>query len=413
MTRYSAENNLVELGNNLRTLGDVMAQLEDTLRAREYYDRAATCFKKVYASKELYKNEMCRTNTMNRNEGFQVFKRLLADTVVTNSPELHIMALKGAYLSGDSVAYLDSCLREIQRYPKEGSKDYAVLLAMRAYDYYFADSIGRAHEMLPQIKKAEKSTKPIAQHREYIHVAMAHMYHEAGMKDSCIKELQQVVWWADSAYREANLPAVYAHETRNMIDIAENNARLEKRSMLLWWAVSVSSLLTVMVWVYFHTKRQREKSRQEIELLDNRMECLRQMQTAQTTVMEENRRLMEDIGNAVARNQNNPASDSNLAVEIRRILSLYDSYEDNRQSFLEVNRKVDPRFYTRLKDDFPKLSEGQLRLAALIAAGVDSGQLAGILNVSGKSLYTSRYRLRTSLGLSKKDSLEDFLRKYK
>lgn len=402
----------LEHGRNLTLLGDVMAQMNDTIRASRYYDLAADCFRQTAATTDLYELEMHRSNVVSRQEGWEIFKRLLADTTVINSPYLHIIALKGAYLATDSLPLLDSCLAMLDRYPSVRPAERPTLQAMRAYESLFVNDVHDAIRRIPRIKAETDSLNPIAQHREYIHVALAYIYNAAGMKDSCIKELERTIWWTDSSYREANLPAIYSRETRNMIELAENNSRLEKRSILLWWGISVLALLALATWGYFYAKRRQARARQEIELLDSRMEYLRQLQTAQSAIMEENHRLMADIEDAVARHSSDTASETPLSKDIRRILGIYGSREDNRQGLLAVSRQIDPRFTLRLKADYPNLSEGQLRLAALIAAGVDSSQLTSILNISSKSLYTSRYRLRASLRLSKTDSLEELLRGY-
>lgn len=409
---YFADENIpLELGRNLEILGNVMSQMEDTARARQYYDRAAQCFRRASATRELYENEMHRSNAVTIDERIAIFQRLLADTAVTRSPALHATALKGAYLCTDSVPLLDSCLALLDREPSLHPAERPALLAMRAQESLAAGDLTDALSRVNRIKSETASQRPIAQHREFIHTVLAQIYNAAGMKDSSITELCKVIWWTDSAYREANLPAIYSRETRNMIDLAESNARLEKRTLMLWWAITVLTLLTLAGWGYFWAKRRQSHARQEIELLDSRMESLMQSQTAQAAVMEENHRLITDIETAIS-NHPAAASNSQLADDIRRILNLYGSREENRQGFLTVSRQIDPRFTTRLKADFPNLSEGQLRLAALIAAGVDSSQLATILNISSKSLYTSRYRLRAGLRLSKTDSLEEMLRGY-
>lgn len=402
----------LERGSNLTLLGDVMAQMNDTVRATRYYDLADECFRQASATNELYELEIHRSNVMSHLEGWEMFKRLLADTTVINIPMLHILALKGAYLATDSLPLLDSCLAMLDRHPSVRPAERPALLAMRAYESLYTNDLQDALRRIPRIKAETDSLNPIAQHREYIHVALAYIYNAAGMKDSCIEELKRTIWWTDSAYREANLPAIYSRETRNMIDLTESNARLERRTLLLWWATTVLALLALATWGYFYAKRRQARTRQEIEMIDSRMEYLRQLQTAQSAIMEENHRLMADIEGAVARHSSDTASETPLSKDIRRILGIYGSREDNRQGFLAVSRQIDPRFTSRLKADYPNLSEGQLRLAALIAAGVDSSQLTSILNISSKSLYTSRYRLRASLRLSKADSLEELLRGY-
>lgn len=401
-----------ELGRNLDILGNVMAQMEDSVKALDYYDRAAECYKKTGSAEDIYRNEIFHTNALPDAENIKVYQRLLNDSVVKNNPALHILALKGAYLCTDSLPLLDSCLAVLDRNRDIMQDELPVLLAMRIDETLMSGNLDSALKGIPRIRKETALHNPIAQHNEMIHVALARIYNEAGMKDSCIYELLQVIFWTDSAYREANLPAIYSRETRNMIEMADSNRRLEKRNIILWYVVSCMLLLGLLALILIRAKRRQSRSKAEIELLDARMENLKQLQTAQAIVMEENKHLVDEIEGQLLKYSENNSSCIQLADEIHKILNLYKGTDHKRQGFLKISKEIDPGFYSSLKEDFPNLSDGQLQLAALIAAGTDSHQLASILNISNKSLYTGRYRLRTSLKLTKSESLEDFLRKY-
>ena len=357
ITFFTAEKMPLELGRNYEALGDAMAQLNDLPRALEYYERASACFREANSLRDLYKYEMHRTNALTPGEAARVFERLLSEAAVRDDSVLHAMALKGAYIATDSVAYLDSCLSVLRRCPSSECSSLPLLLALKADCERSGGSLPDALAMIPHIRSAMAQYPPIAPHCEFIHAAISEIYYDAGMKDSCISELSQVIWWTDSAYREAQLPQIYASEARKLIDMTEKNARLARRNVMLWWAASAFALLSLCLWIYLHAKRRQARARQEIEMLDSRIEQLLRSHTP------------EDV-------------------------------------------MIDPRFTARLKTDFPDLSEGQLRLASLIAAGVDSSRLATMLSISSKSLYTGRYRLRTALRLAKTDSLEDFLRRY-
>lgn len=104
--------------------------------------------------------------------------------------------------------------------------------------------------------------------------------------------------------------------------------------------------------------------------------------------------------------------DTQSADSIMKMLRMHKSNEKNRQGYLQLQLGTDSHFMIRMKEDYPTLTEGQIRLAALIASGADSRQICGILNVEQSSVHKSRYRLRQRLGLSKDESLEDFLRRY-
>ena len=72
---------------------------------------------------------------------------------------------------------------------------------------------------------------------------------------------------------------------------------------------------------------------------------------------------------------------------------------------------VHPNFFVHLKELCPDLTENDLRLCAYISIGMRAKQIAEMLNVSPDSINSNRYRLRKKFGLSRGQSLDDYIRK--
>ena len=70
---------------------------------------------------------------------------------------------------------------------------------------------------------------------------------------------------------------------------------------------------------------------------------------------------------------------------------------------------VNNSFFTTLKEKFPKLSQTELRLCALIKLTFSSKDMAKLLGISVESVHTARYRLRKKLGLNREDNLTEFI----
>ena len=66
-------------------------------------------------------------------------------------------------------------------------------------------------------------------------------------------------------------------------------------------------------------------------------------------------------------------------------------------------------FFKKLKDKFPGLSNNDLRLCAYLKIGLNSKEIADILNIQPSSAYISRSRLRKKLNLGVDEDLHDFL----
>ncbi len=65
-----------------------------------------------------------------------------------------------------------------------------------------------------------------------------------------------------------------------------------------------------------------------------------------------------------------------------------------------------------LKNEFPDLSPGDLRLSSYLRHNMSSKEIAEILHVSVRSIEVKRYRLRKKLGLDKSVNLSEFIIQY-
>ena len=105
-------------------------------------------------------------------------------------------------------------------------------------------------------------------------------------------------------------------------------------------------------------------------------------------------------------------SDSEQLQQVKQLRSLVNNnrnvdrdWEDFRLHFESVH----PHFFQRLKQAHPELSNGELKLCALIRLNLSMKETAAILSISPNSVKTARYRLRSKLDLETKDNLMDYL----
>lgn len=121
---------------------------------------------------------------------------------------------------------------------------------------------------------------------------------------------------------------------------------------------------------------------------------------------------LDDVIQDLTHLMNNPRENENtLPSAIHKLKGLLD--DGSKKEFDYYFVEVHPDFYTKLKVDFPKLTQNELRLCALIKANLNIKDIANLNNVSIDSVKSSRKRLRKSLGISDpKIDLAEFLSKY-
>lgn len=103
-----------------------------------------------------------------------------------------------------------------------------------------------------------------------------------------------------------------------------------------------------------------------------------------------------------------PDALSRISREIQGLGLTQNVWEIFRTSFERVN----PGFFARLTADHPGLSNGEQRMAAYIVIGMNTKEIASIINRQPRSVETIKYRLRKHLGLSSDVSTDDYLRRY-
>ena len=81
-------------------------------------------------------------------------------------------------------------------------------------------------------------------------------------------------------------------------------------------------------------------------------------------------------------------------------------------AFAENFDQVHGKFITRLKEKFPELTPQEIKFSAYIRMNLNTKEIANLLGISVRGVEIGRYRVRKKLGLSRQDSLSDFLLRF-
>lgn len=74
--------------------------------------------------------------------------------------------------------------------------------------------------------------------------------------------------------------------------------------------------------------------------------------------------------------------------------------------------RIHENFFVKLKERYPDLTPGDLRMCALLRLNMPTKDMAGMLNLSVRGVEAARYRLRKKLNLAEGESLTDFVIKF-
>lgn len=164
---------------------------------------------------------------------------------------------------------------------------------------------------------------------------------------------------------------------------------------------------------------QSEKHKQEIlrleqERLQMEYDQLKQQMKTKTVELankardnEEKNKLLLTLKEKCEKAQRNPEISKIKWAEMQRLLDSYLKVED--KTFEIQMDELHQEFFKKLKDKFPGLSNNDLRLCAYLKIGLNSKEIAELLNIQPSSSYISRSRLRKKLNLKADQDLYSFL----
>ena len=107
-----------------------------------------------------------------------------------------------------------------------------------------------------------------------------------------------------------------------------------------------------------------------------------------------------------------PSQERKQLLELQSKIERKTILSDNLTVFQLKFNQLYPHFIAGFSQSFPTLTQYELMLASAMIIGLDTHQIADLLNISSESVKKSRYRLKKKLGLKKEDDLLKFIHSY-
>lgn len=214
---------------------------------------------------------------------------------------------------------------------------------------------------------------------------------------------------------------------QQQMQIVEQKSQLKQIRSLLIIAVLALGLL-IIGFALFYINRKKKLRDLQIQQLDqqlknkemnNKLEKLelerrveakeREVAMAQL-LMTEKGAVLEKMLHALTPFYSAGEIPEKIWREMRTFASSNSRKEDEWEKSKIHFEKVHPGFFRKLKEQFPDLTENELRLCAYIRIGMRSKQIGEMLSIDHKSVISNRYHLKKKMNLEKEQSLDDFVR---
>ena len=246
--------------------------------------------------------------------------------------------------------------------------------------------------------------------------------------------------WSDksetSVFRFDRLPAGTYQLQVKATDLWNNESRINTLTLEVlepWYGTTMAKIgyfiLLVIIFVLFQSwgvrstrKKQRihiEKRERELILLRN--EKLRtevehkskELANSTMSMIKKNEFLL-DLKQQVTRHKEQLGTRypdkyfNDIIKKIDKNISSHDDWQMFETNFEQAHEQ----FLRKIKDDFPDLTNKDLRMCAYLRMNLSSKEIAPLLGITVRGVENHRYRLRKKMGMSHDDNLIDLILKY-
>lgn len=158
---------------------------------------------------------------------------------------------------------------------------------------------------------------------------------------------------------------------------------------------------------------QKLRSRHRLRMMEMELEAERKERRllAMSLSQEESAKMLSYVKDEVARMSRSGSVSGTEIKKIETSVRLHQAGQGEIETFAKTFADIKPDFASRLRELAPDLSENNIRFCSYLSLGMTNQEIANVMHIKAASLRQARLRLRQKFGLTKDDSLEDFLRK--
>jgi tetratricopeptide (TPR) repeat protein len=301
------------------------------------------------------------------------------------------------------------------------------------------------------------------------YLARSTYFEEEGRFSRALDDMKMYTNLKDSLYNEERVRAVsemhtiYETEKKEKeILLKDGEIKILQRNRLLYLTIGIALILVISViafWYRNSIKRKQIIEKQKLEIAEKQRSIAEQEKSIaeQERSISDQKRILAEQDRALAESRKDAAESAlllanleanqmrnelefkrkeitQLALYINQQTEFLDSIraeiksankDDIRSLERELEQKlniskqrenfdlnvdlINADFYQRLLQQFPSLTENERKLCAMIRLGLSSKEIAGVQNISPKSVDMNRYRLRKKLELPNETDLGEWL----
>lgn len=279
-----------------------------------------------------------------------------------------------------------------------------------AESYLKTGKMSEAQSLIPTIKKAISRNKDERNFLDYYKLRVVlDKNHQSVSGISSV--LDSILFWSKKLNQHNDQNALIRHEMdfeinaykQREAELAQNISRQLYIRSVLWRLLGFSVLMATFIF-YF---KQRQIRRQKKESLKSLEEAARELALAKEQLNDFKNSLIEKSRRLEILESETDSATNQQDLEILRLKTILTDQEWFK--FRELFDRVHAGYFTRLKGRFPGLTQGEIRIFALIKLSFTNKDMASTLGVGQGAIRTMKSRLLKKLDLAGELSLEEIV----
>ncbi len=408
---FEATDDPYMLGWTGLSLGELFISISDLRRASQYFFEADSLLRIAKADSWSSKSRLNNANILcelgDTAAALKILDRLLTDPMTLKDTAFYTAVLTDKYvIDGDTSSLRTAC--GMLGHPQWSDVKQTIYLSLAEN----SARLGRADSTEKYLSRALamlNGVRSSADNRLTVYKAALSAYKTLGLTDSVNAYSLRICDIQDSVLSEHNTFNIINSET--LAEISKNDEEMASRRKIerMWILLGGAAILLIAgaaLFVIYH----RMQSHRLAELRTNlELEKERRRLVSSALAMTEKDNLIELVIDDIADIRRSDDMAKRLE-QLQQSLKMHLSGRQDWEIFKVMFENVHPRFSTLLKERYPDVTEGDIRLAIYIRAGLTTKQISRMLMLQPDSVKKNRKRLRRHLNLTTADSLEDLLR---
>lgn len=195
-------------------------------------------------------------------------------------------------------------------------------------------------------------------------------------------------------------------EIKSLMEQMENQDR-SNRTIIILILIAVAGVTAVVAVAVKRTQRRhKESSEKTAAEMQEKIESAKRQLTVEKLKVAEKEQALDKVATEITEHRGDgPLNDRQLLAYIKSAQASDYDWQKFQLLFAELH----PGFQEKLKEEYPTLTAGDIRMAGLVYLGLETKHMARLLSINPDSVKKNRQRLRGKIGLKPTDSLSEFL----